>query len=126
MDYLPMKGRWATLYFIVIVALGATALSLLVNHELAQPITSPEAVEQKIFQGSTTSGPILVVNPDGSARKNAVDWATSDEESEDTATDMSIADPSVDFDATEDEGSTTSEWDIPEPQNRKLSGGRIE
>ena len=127
MDYLPMKGRWATISFIAIVALGATALSLQVDNKLSQPnSTSLEAADRMPSERSSPSAPVLVVNPDGSARKNEVAWTTSDEESEDAATDMNVADPSVDFDATEEEGSTISEWDIREPQNRNLSGGRIE
>jgi hypothetical protein len=69
-DYTPLKGRWATLFFIAVIAFGATFLSLRVESNLGNggAIASASSA-QSDDGGNTSSSQIIVVNPDGSPRQ---------------------------------------------------------
>ena len=71
MDYTPLKGRRATLSLIVVIALGATALSLRIDSSFVDRVEiAPNSRELVGPGGSVAPSQVVVVNADGSIRSD--------------------------------------------------------
>lgn len=135
MNYVPLFGRWATLFLVAIVAAGATALSFGLDGKLTGgQATSPamvdlaaamknswasdnvepeESSEPGQISESAASGKIIVVNPDGSVRRNSADLP-QDVEANDYSARRTVAEQ-------RDQGRATSDTVA-----QQRSAGRIE
>ena len=126
MEYIPLKGRWATVSFFAVIALGATALSLHVDSKLSSRSAIPaQAVDQTSSEGNSASDQAIIVNPDGSIRDSEAALPMPDEANEDIGSDpgspeAEAADDPPDLEETADRGGGS------ELQSQQAAAGRIE
>ena len=125
MDYVPLKGRWATLALIAVIAFGATVLCLRIDGYFPDGEEIELGSRGRGNEGaSVASEQVIVVNPDGSIRKDS--GAETKEEDlqgggapEAEVNEFAVAEGSAQQEADAD-------WNMGESQGKSPPGGRIE
>ena len=126
MNFVPLFGRWATLLLAIVVAVGATALSLGVDQILkSKDATSsdmtdqdgatenPWAANDPASAQSSPSDRIVIVNPDGSVRNNEIALSPNNGGGDEVIDDYSPSE-------------TSRAWTTPDSAGKNRPADRIE
>lgn len=123
MDYTPLKGRWATLLFIAVIALGATVLSLRVESNLGDVGAMAPALNARPDEDSqVSSGPIVVVNADGSPRQTQIAASSVEDDQPELESGNDPATSAV----VEEQSMIDEDWDTKNWPAQSYVGTRIE
>lgn len=125
MEYVPMKGRWATFLFVAIIAVGASILSVSVGgnlsgHRMSAPIVTEDS--SKII--NTDSDEMVVVNADGSKFDHKSQLRESEEVSDEMDSDLEAT--GVENTDNSSVENADDNMRAPETSNPNNSGVRIE